>query len=154
MHQAVGFNYRMTNPTAALGCGQVERMDEIVAAKRRIAAFYDQAFAGCSDLQLPLERPWAGNVYWMYHVLLQGRFAGRRVEVMASLSKRGIESRECFVPFNQQELFLQQGLTRADACPVANDVAPRGLYLPSGIDLTDEDLSYVAQQLRELLAAA
>jgi len=87
----------------------------------------------------------------MYHILLKGRAAARREVVMRRLADLGIETREGFLPYNMQEIFIQRGWTRADECPVANDVAHRGFYLPSGPGLRDEELDYVASGLTEVL---
>jgi perosamine synthetase len=72
---------------------------------------------------------------------------------MRQLAESGIETREGFLPYNMQEIFIQRGWTRADECPVANDVAHRGFYLPSGPGLSEEDLDYVATALIEVLSS-
>jgi len=151
MHKDVGFNYRMTNLQAAIGHAQFGKIESIIAAKRRIAAFYTSRLANLEELELPVEMSYARNVYWMYHILLKGRAAARREVVMRRLADLGIETREGFLPYNMQEIFIQRGWTRADECPVANDVAHRGFYLPSGPGLRDEELDYVASGLTEVL---
>lgn len=151
MHRDVGFNYRMTNLQAAIGHAQFGKIESIISAKRRIAAYYTERLARVEELELPAEMPYARNVYWMYHVLLRGRAATRREDVMRRLAELGIETREGFLPYNMQEIFIRRGWTRTDECPVANDVAHRGFYLPSGPGLRDEDLDYVATALIEVL---
>ncbi len=153
MHVDIGYNYRMTNLQAAIGHAQFGRIETVIAAKRRIAAFYSARFKGRDDLELPVEMPYARNVYWMYHVLVAGRAAGRRDEVMRRLAERGIETREGFLPYNLQELFIGKGWTRPDECPLASGVAYRGFYLPSGPMLGDDELDYVAGSLAEILDA-
>lgn len=154
MHRAVGFNFRMTNLQAAIGCAQMEKLAEILARKRRIAHFYAEHLADLDCLQLPGEAGYARNVYWMYHVGLRGPLALRRGEILRGLAGRGIETREGFIPFNLQEIFLARGLTRRDACPRANEAAYRTFYLPSGPTLTEDQLARVCEQLREVLAQA
>src|SRR5512135_221648 len=151
MHKDIGFNYRMTNLQAAIGHAQFGKIESIIAAKRRIAAFYTARLKNLDELELPVEMSYARNVYWMYHVLLRGRVAARREEVMSRLAQLGIETRECFLPYNMQEIFIRRDWTRVDECPVANDVAPRGFYLPSGPGLSDDDLEYVASGLMGVL---
>lgn len=153
MHRDVGFNYRMTNLQAAIGHAQFGKIEAIISAKRRIAGYYTKRLAKVEELELPAEMPYARNVYWMYHVLLRGRAATRREQVMRQLAESGIETREGFLPYNMQEIFIQRGWTRADECPVANDVAHRGFYLPSGPGLSEEDLDYVATALIEVLSS-
>jgi perosamine synthetase len=154
MHSDIGFNYRMTNLQAALGCAQLERIDEIIANKRRIAAYYTEHLRRFSELELPIEKDYARSVYWMYHLALGGRFARRRDEVMSRLRSAGVETREGFVPYNMQDIFIERGWTRADECPRANAVALRSFYLPSGPTLTDHQLAKVVRCFSEILNAA
>lgn len=153
MHEAVGFNYRMTNLQAALGCAQLERIETIIQNKRRIAAHYHAALSRQEHLELPVERAECRNVYWMYHLCLKGPFANRRNQVMQELKAAGIETREGFVPYNLQDLFLARGWTEQDACPRANQVALRSFYLPSGPALSAAELDRVIAHLSEILAA-
>ena len=113
MHSAVGFNYRMTNLQAAIGCAQMEKIEEIIEMKRTLSREYNRLLAGCPDLQLPIEKDYARNVYWMYHIVLTGRAAGARAGIMAELAAEGIETRETFIPYNLQEhLPLTAGIGR------------------------------------------
>lgn len=154
MHTAVGFNYRMTNLQAALGCAQLEKIEEVIENKRRVALLYSERFADLPDVQLPVEKSYARSVYWMYLVGLNGASQERRDLVMQQLLERGIETRPAFIPYNQQEFFIQRGMTRADLCPVANRIAKAGFYLPSSANLTTEDIDYVCRNLRDLLVQA
>lgn len=151
MHRAVGFNFRMTNLQAAIGCAQMEKIATIINRKRRLAHFYAEHLADLDCLQLPGEASYAHSVFWMYHVGLRGPLATRRGEILRALAERGIETREGFIPFNLQEIFLARGLTQRDACPVANEAAYRTFYLPSGPTLTEAQLAYVCESLRAVL---
>jgi perosamine synthetase len=151
MHQAVGYNYRMTNLQAAIGHAQFLKIEEIIAAKRSLASKYLHRLAHRVDIQLPVEKSYARNVYWMFHILLKGPNAGLRAQVMHKLSERGIETRENFLPYNMQDIFIQRGWTRPDECPVANDLGARGLYLPSSPKISDQDVEYVCESLVEAL---
>jgi len=154
MHREVGFSYRMTNLQAAIGCAQLEKLDYLVERKRAIAAAYHRHLAGSPDLLLPVEKSYAHNVYWMYHLVLTGRAADRRPAIMAALGREGIETRETFIPFNLQEhLPGGSGSDKGD-CPRANRVAYRGFYLPSGPLLTEDEISHVATTLLRVIAAA
>lgn len=152
-HEAVGFNYRLTNFQAALGCAQLKKIETTINLKRDLAAFYDRELAGISELQLPVQKDYAKNVYWMYHVVLRGKAEGRRQEVVAALKEAGIDTREAFLPYNLQKPEITKGLVTTDACPIANNVAVNGFYLPSGPVLSEEERNYVAISLKEILAA-
>jgi perosamine synthetase len=153
MHKDIGYNYRMTNVQAAIGHAQFQKIERIIARKREIAARYNRHFAGIEGVRLPVEKPYARNVYWMYHLVLAGKNSHRRAEVMRRLGEAGIETRETFIPYNQQDLFVSQGVVESDACPLANDVADKGFYLPSGAGLTDDEADRVAREFVAILAA-
>ena len=151
MHTEIGFNYRMTNLQAALGCAQLERIGEIIDGKRRVARLYTEQLSDVEEIRLPVEKPYAKNVYWMYHVVLTAQLARDRDLVMEKLQHRGIETRPSFIPYNLQEVFVSRGLTRSELCPVANRIAEGGFYLPSSPNLTEEEIRSVAAHLKDIL---
>jgi perosamine synthetase len=152
MHKDIGYNYRMTNLQAAIGHGQFQKIEKIISRKREIAAYYSQRLSGMAGLQLPVEKPYARNVYWMYHLVLNGPNDGRRGEIMRRLEEYGVETRETFIPCNLQDVFIQKGFVTADSCPIANSVAYSGFYLPSGVGLSEQDLDYVIEKLLAILS--
>ncbi len=115
---------------------------------------YGELLGGEPLLQLPVEKPYARNVYWMYHVQLRGPVASMRREVLGALAERGIDTREGFIPANQQEIFQGLGWASPDDCPKANAAGEASFYLPSGPVLAEDDLEYVAHSLREVLRGA
>jgi perosamine synthetase len=151
MHTDVGYNYRMTNLQAAIGCAQLGKIENIISSKRKIAAFYANAFSSLDTLQLPLEKTYARHVYWMYHINLLGPAATKREYIMKKLQELGIETREGFVPYNMQEIFINRGWVNLEDCPKANRVALSSFYLPSGPLLTEEELEYVVIRLKLIL---
>lgn len=150
MHQDIGFNYRMTNLQAAIGCAQMKKIDRVIEKKRQIAQYYNQTLKDIPGLQLPVEKNYARDVYWMYHVVLHKEFGCPRERVMGKLKDYGIETREAFIPFNMQEFAIQRGWVKGDECPVANYVAKNGFYLPSGPVLTEEELEYIVDKLKTI----
>lgn len=151
MHQDFGFNYRMTNIQAALGISQLKKVDEIINKKREIASFYLDAFKGAKDLQLPVEKDYAKNVYWMFHMVLRGSLLGKRNEVMLKLKELGVDCRESFIPFNGQEIFIKKGFVKIDDCPVANSIGENGFYIPSGPNISKEELEHVAKSVLNVI---
>jgi perosamine synthetase len=152
MHVDVGYNYRMTNVQAALGCAQMERIESIIESKRNVAKLYSERLKDIPSLQLPVEKAYARNVYWMYHIALLGRHAMQRSEIMAKLRERGIETREGFIPYNMQEFAIHHGSVVPGECPIANDYAHRCLYLPSSPLITRKELDYVSDSLKQILS--
>ena len=151
-HQELGFNFRLTNLQAALGVAQLERMDQIVARKRSMGQTYNRLLKDIDSLKLPAEEPWAKNVYWMYGVVLSDE-AGMDASALAQgLKERGVETRPFFLGMHEQPVFQKRGLFIAENYPVTERLARRGLYLPSGLALTEEQLKNVCQAVHEVLS--
>ena len=152
LHHRLGFNFRLTNIQAALGLGQVERMADIVSRKRRMGQQYTERLKNLTCLQLPIEEPWARSVYWMYGVVL-GEETGMDAEQFAlRLRERGVETRPFFLGMHEQPVFHERGLFRQERYPVAERIARQGLYLPSGVALTQDQLEQVCDAVREVLS--
>lgn len=154
VHRVMGFNYRLTNVQAAIGLAQAEKLTEKVERKRAIARWYAEALAGCPDLELPTEAQGAKNVYWMYGVKLGDRYRQGRDAVMGELKRKGVDSRAFFCPMHMQPVFRDSaGDARLPDThgefPVSEDLWRRGLYLPSGLGVTREQVGEVAARLLE-----
>jgi len=151
LHERIGFNYRMSNVQGALGLAQLERLAVLVDARRGHARRYDEAFAGL-PLQRPVERPWARNSYWMYGVVVDERAGVSRDDLAARLGAEGIETRQFFQPMHVQPALRGYGADCSGAYPVADRLAARGLYLPSGSGLTEGQQDRVIAAVRRILA--
>lgn len=151
-HVELGFNFRLTNLQAALGVAQLERIDEIVARKREIGARYSAGLAGIEGLQLPTEAPWARSVFWMYGVLVDEETGLDAAALAERLRKRGVDTRPFFLGMHEQPALHELGLFEGESYPVAERLARQGLYLPSGLALTDEHVERVCGAVREELA--
>jgi perosamine synthetase len=147
-HPEVGFNYRMTNIQAAIGCAQLEQAEAILDRRKVLAATYEAELAGLPGLVRPPAAPWAENVYWMYSVLVEPGFGRDRDAVREGLRARGVDSRPFFVPLHEQPPYRE-----AAAFPVATALARTGLNLPSGTGLTSAEIATVGAALRELASA-
>jgi perosamine synthetase len=141
-HPEIGFNYRMTNVQAAIGLAQLERIDEMLAIRRRNATHYNQRLAEVPGLTLPPEMAWAENVYWMYSVIIEDEFGPTRDEVQARLREAGIETRPFFYPLHTLPMY-----NTGQSLPVAEDLGRRGLNLPSSATLTPEQIDFVCDTL-------
>lgn len=152
VHEHVGFNYRMTNLQAALGLGQMAHIGDFLRTKKWMAERYAQELAGIPGLRLPVTRPWAGNVYWMYAVLVEDAFGMTRDALRAALKERGIDTRDFFTSCADQPAIRSLGETQGPF-PVTEDIAKRGLYLPSGLALTEEQITAVCAAVRSIAHA-
>jgi len=146
-HKHLGFNYRMTNLQAAVGLAQTERLEEFVEIHRANALRYARRLARLPGLTLPVERPWARNVYWMFGVVVEDAFGITRDELRRRLARRGIETRTFFIPIHLQPIYYKA--FKGQRFPVAEELCQRGLYLPSGATLTEAEVSYVCDAVAE-----
>ena len=150
-HEELGFNFRLTNLQAALGVAQVQRIEEIVSRKRWMGEEYNRRLTGIMGLQLPVEEPWARNVYWMYGVVLSEATGMNAAAFTQRLKQRGIETRPFFLGLHEQPVFHRRGLFLHERYPITERIARQGLYLPSGLALTSEQISEVCQAVNEVL---
>jgi perosamine synthetase len=152
VHEELGWNLRLTNLQAALGVAQLERLDEFVARKRRMGARYDQLLAGTPGLELPPSRmDGADSIYWVYGLILSDDVPFEADEMLRRLGKLGIGSRPFFWPMHEQPVFRKMGLFAGERYPVAERIARRGFYVPSGLALTDGEMVEVAACVRKAL---
>jgi len=149
-HAELGYSYRMGNLQAACGLGQLEHVAEFVAAKRAMAARYGERLRGIPGLSLPVTRPWAGNVYWMYAVVLEDGFALTRDRFRAELQRRGVETRPFFRSAAQQPMVRERAGAQGPF-PVSERISARGLYLPSGLALTAAQIDHVCAAIGDAL---
>ena len=146
----IGYNYRMTNLCAAIGLAQLERIDEHLSARRRVAEWYSHHLAGLGDrLSLPVEEPWARHAYWMYTVILKDSLPVERDDVMAGLLAEGIETRPVFYPMHTLPPYLEPGTS----LPVAETLSRRGFNLPTHGLLTEDDVMFIAERLAAAVSA-
>lgn len=142
-HEVAGYNFRMTSYQAAMGLAQLEKIEQIIADKRRIAATYNALLANVPGLRLPVELNWARNVYWMYALTVEPEFGLTRDELAGRLAQAGVETRTFFCPMNQQPILKELPGFQSENCPVADRLWETGLYLPSAPNLSDEELQFV-----------
>jgi perosamine synthetase len=153
VHEEMGWNFRMSNLQAALGVAQLERLDEFVERKRSMGRLYTSLLSGVAGLHLPLERAeYAENIYWVYGLLLGEKIAFDAEEAMRRLRTLGVDTRPFFWPMHEQPVFLKQGLFAGESYPIAEELARRGFYLPSGLGITEAQIRQVAATVRRVFA--
>lgn len=150
-HTELGHNFRLTNLQAAVGLAQVEQIDEHVAKKKAIASYYTNELKGLSALQLPIELPHVSNVFWMYGVVLSDSFPMDAKEFADRLREEGVDTRPFFLGMHEQPVLLDRGLFRDERYPVAERLARRGLYLPTGLTLTEEQMARVCDAVKRIV---
>jgi perosamine synthetase len=140
-HDIIGYNYRMTNICAALGCAQLESIEKKIYRKREISALYKTYLA---DLPLDThkESKLAYHTYWMNSILLED--SSLRDAMRRHLADKSIETRPFF--WGAHTMPMYNGL--ASRLPVAELLSTSGINLPSFPQLTDEEVAYIASSIR------
>lgn len=148
-HLYPGFNYRMTNLQAAIGLAQMEQLDRFLAQKDALAQGYDEQLRGIPGITLPPRAPWARSICWLYSILIDTEVAGLSMDALSEkLRADGIDTRPFFHPLHIQPPYV--ACSRGDY-PVTDELAARGLSLPSANNLRPEDISRVGSSIRALL---
>ncbi len=152
VHEELGWNYRMTNLQAGLGLAQLERLDEFVARKRRMGQRYNELLRDIPGLVRPAEKAaYAESIYWVYGLMLEDHLPFEADAVIKALAKAGIGARPFFWPIHEQPVFLNKGWYKGERYPVAEKMARRGFYVPSGLGLQQGDQEQVAASLRDVI---
>lgn len=157
-HESLGYNYRLSNVSAAIGCAQIEELAERVARRRKIHSLYK---TGLSDLDgVTVQDNPSENVssnFWLSTILIDKALTGKTPdEVRLALLDRGIETRLLWRPMNMQPIYADcpyysESTQKGDNSGVGEWLFDRGLCLPSGSSLTDEEIDTVISSLREVL---
>jgi perosamine synthetase len=152
VHEELGWNLRMTNLQAALGLAQLERLDEFIERKRNMGKLYTELLADISELQLPVTKTeYADNIYWVYGVVLKDEVPFDAKEAMQKLADEKIGTRPFFWCMHEQPVFKKMGLFDKESCPIAEKIARRGFYLPSGLALNNEQIETVVKAIKKII---
>jgi pyridoxal phosphate-dependent aminotransferase EpsN len=145
-HSEVGYNYRMSNVLAAIGRGQIRVLADRVNARRANCEYYQKAFAGLPGIEFMPEPAWARSTRWLTCVVIDPtRFGVDREAVRLALAAENIEARPVWKPMHLQPVFAPYDCFGGE---VAADLFDRGLCLPSGSNLTVDDLQRVVSVVR------
>jgi len=137
-HNDIGYNYRMTNVQAAFGLAQLERIDELITDRKRVLAYYKKHLPHSIKFQFQPD----GSVVWMSAIVVENKD-----ELMKHLSDNGIQTRSLFYPMHMQPCLED----RFNINSTAYWLFKNGLYLPSGGDLTDEQLAFIVEKVKEVV---
>ncbi len=153
LHDELGYNFRMTNVQAAIGLAQLERIDQVVEFKREMGEYYISQLREIPGIKTQIERDWAKQVYWMYCIELDPSLGIDAKYVMEKLRERKIGTRPFFRGMHDQPVFEKMGLFKDEKYPVTDHAYKYGLYLPSGMTITKEQIDIVVKNLKEVLAS-
>lgn len=142
-----GLKYKMSNVQAAIGLGQLERNDAMVAAKRRVFEWYQHHLGDVPGVRLNIEAPWAKSIYWMTSLLVTDDASVSRDDLIRRLKEKNVDSRPVFPAISQYPIWPVKQAPQ----PVAKYVGEHAINLPSGICLSKQEVDYVASQIVEIL---
>jgi dTDP-4-amino-4,6-dideoxygalactose transaminase len=146
VHNEIGYNYRLTNIQAALGCAQMETIDETLAKKRAIAERYDAAFRDVPGISLLREASWAKSNFWMYTILINEKTYGEDSRaVLRRLASEDIQSRPLWQPMHQSPACRSYQVLGGE---IADRLNRDGLTLPCSAGLTVDDQTRVINAIR------
>jgi perosamine synthetase len=149
IHNEIGYNYRLTNLLAAMGCAQMEQLQSYVDAKRRIASRYREALAAVPGILVPEEADWAFSTFWMYTVLIDeqvARISSR--DLLRELQARKIQTRPLWQPIHHS---LAHRASCDRGCPNADRLHRRALSLPCSVGLTEQAQESVIETIKCIL---
>jgi len=145
-HVEVGYNYRLSNLLAAVGLGQLEQLDDRVAARRRIFARYQDSIGGLPGLRFQPEAPWALHTRWLTCLTVDANtFGADREAIRLALAEAGIEARPLWKPMHMQPLY---GSCELYGGTVGEALFRDGLCLPSSSSMTDAEQDRVMEVIR------
>ncbi len=151
VHEELGWNFRMSNLQAAVGVAQLEQLDKFITKKQNMGKKYTELLSGIEEIQLPVAKTaYANNIYWVYGIVLKDSVSFNAEAAMQKLKEKGIGTRPFFYPMNKQPVFEKMGLFKNETYPVAESLAERGFYVPSGLALTSQQIEYIASAVRSL----
>lgn len=152
VHDEISGNYRFTNLQAAVGLAQLERLEEFVERKRRMGQYYTERLQEVEGLQLPVTKTdYAENIYWVYGLVLNREIQADNRIVQKMLAERGVGTRTFFWCMHEQPVYRNMGLFLEDTYPVAEYLARKGFYIPSGLALTMEQMDIVIYVLKGVM---
>ena len=151
MHEDIGFNYRLPNISAALGLGQFENIQTVFLEKERIYKRYTDNLKNVKGVNIPAVRDWVTKyIMWVYNLYIDESFPISRDELTKKLKEQNIDTRDAFVPINQQKILIDKyKMFKEEDCPNANLIMKNGFYLPSGNTITNEEIDFVCDEIKK-----
>ena len=152
VHGEIGYNYRLTNMLAAMGCAQMEQLDSFIQAKRAIADRYRDGLQNIPGFTVPQQASWAFSTFWMYTILIDEERAGIDARtLLRELSSRKIQCRPLWQPMHRSPA---HDPSASPSCPVADLVHSQGLSLPCSVGLIATAQDHVIESIAAIAADA
>ena len=150
-HEEIGFNYRMTNIKAAIGVGQMKKINIFLEKKIENAQLYNSLLKNIPGIKIPFTKDYVKNSYWMYTIRVDPSFGISKNEMRKKLLEEGIDTRDYFFPLNEQPIFRKLGISSNEEFPISKKLSNEGIYLPFGMDLKKEEIKYICYTIEKIM---
>lgn len=152
-HTHLGYNYRLDEMSAAMGITQMHRLDELLAKREQVAAWYEARLSEIPGVEVPVVESYTTRMSWFVYVI---RFDAKidRDALAKRLEEKGVPVRPYFLPIHLQPYMAERFGWREGDFPVTEDLGRRGLAVPFSGTMKEEQVEYVCQSVREVLSAA
>jgi perosamine synthetase len=152
-HDRLGFNYRLDDLSCALGLAQLERLEELLAGRARVADLYGEALAEIEGLDLPCPDAGGDRRSWFVYVIQLPRGVDRDAAVVA-MRERGVDTKPYLPAIHLMSFYRERFAHREGEFPVCEDVAARSLALPFYPELSEGEVEQVAAALGDVVETA
>jgi len=151
-HDDIGWNYRLTNLQAAIGCGQLKNITWIIKRKREIGKLYHSLLINNDKIYIQdLDNNFSKNIFWVFGVVIKKETKIKRDVVIKKLKKLNIQTRNFFHPMHEQKIFKKMNIfPKNRKYPNAEFISKNGFYLPSGLGIKDSEIRFVAKSLNKI----
>jgi len=147
-HADLGYNFRMTNMQAAVGVARLEQIEKFIKIKRKLAEYYKSRLSEIKQVRFLTEKYYAKSVYWVYAIELKPEAGMQAKELMKRLGAYKIGTRPFFKGMHKQPALIKLRLFKGQRYPNADLAYQYGLYLPSGLALTERQVDKVTESLK------
>ena len=151
-HDDIGWNYRLTNVQAAIGCGQLKNISWIINRKREIGKRYTKLLKKNTKIYIqPLNNNFSKNIYWVFGILIKPNTKIKRNYVMEKLLQNKIQTRPFFYPMHKQDIFKKMKIfNKNEKYPNSEYLCKNGFYLPSGVGIKNFEIDYICRILNNI----
>ncbi len=147
-HERLGYNFRMDELSAALGCSQMDRIEEILDKRAKVAGMYEEKLAEVEEVQVPFIADYINKISWFVYVIrLDGKV--NRNKVIKYLNEEGVQCKPYFTPIHLQPFYQKMFGYKEGDFPVTENVTGRTIALPFFNNLKEEQIDYVVEKLKE-----
>lgn len=144
-HPEIGYNFRMPNLLAAMGCAQLENIEDFIKIKIDNGNYYKELLKDVKGITLPVEKSWANNINWLFSIVVEDDYGINRDELIKILAENEVESRAFFMAVHKMPSYIEY---KHDDMFVTEELEAKGLNLPSSVGLTKVEIETVCDIIK------